>query len=122
MKAELARDSGDVTALWTRLQGTDLQISEWHGNSVYAFATTGSGPADYVQISLGRETEWRAGPIVDPAHRPWSEEALLDRLMHGMVFHLIGYSGPYSNYAERGFPEAAFPMVADPAASAGAPV
>ena len=44
------------------------------------------------------------------------------RLMHGMVFHLIGYSGPYSNYAERGSPEAAFPLVADPAASAGAPV
>lgn len=33
------------------------------------------------------------------------------RLMHGMVFHLIGYSGPYSNYAERGFPEAIFPLI-----------
>lgn len=35
------------------------------------------------------------------------------RLMHGMVFHLIGYSGPYSNYAERGFPDAMFPLAAD---------
>ena len=35
------------------------------------------------------------------------------RLMHGMVFHLIGYSGPYSNYAERGFPEAVFPLSAE---------
>jgi hypothetical protein len=32
--------------------------------------------------------------------------------MHGMVFHLIGYSGPYSNYAERGFPGAVFPLTA----------
>ncbi|RUM96793.1 hypothetical protein EET67_16315 [Pseudaminobacter arsenicus] len=78
MEAELARGNGDVAALWTRLQGTDLQISEWHGNSVYAFARTGSGAADYVQISLGREVEWCAGPIVNPAHRPWSAEALLD--------------------------------------------
>lgn len=34
------------------------------------------------------------------------------RLMHGMVFHLIGYSGPYSNYAERGFLDAVFPFAA----------
>ena len=78
IEAELAKDKGDVTALWTRLRSTDLQISEWHGKSVYAFAPTGPGAADYVQISLGRETEWRAGPIVDPASRPWSELELLD--------------------------------------------
>ncbi len=34
------------------------------------------------------------------------------RLMHCMVFHLIGYSGPYSNYAEHGFPDANFPLAA----------
>lgn len=34
MEAELAKDKGDVRALWSRLQQTDLQISEWHGNSV----------------------------------------------------------------------------------------
>ncbi|AEI04460.1 hypothetical protein with phosphopantetheine attachment site (plasmid) [Afipia carboxidovorans OM5] len=78
MKAELAKDNGDIATVWRRLQDTDLQISEWHGNSVYAFAPTGPGAADYVQISLGRETEWRAGPIVNPARRPWGEEALLD--------------------------------------------
>lgn len=78
MEAELAKDNGDVAAVWTRLQDTGLQISEWHGNSVYAFAPSGPGAADYVQISLGREIEWRAGPIVNPAYRPWSEEALLD--------------------------------------------
>lgn len=78
MEAELAKDKGDVAALWSRLQQTDLQISEWHGNSVYAFALTGSGAADYVQISLGREVEWRAGPIVNPSYRPWSELELLD--------------------------------------------
>lgn len=39
------------------------------------------------------------------------------RLMHGMVFHLIGYSGSYSNYAERGFPDAVFPFAAGAAAA-----
>ncbi|WP_189350238.1 MULTISPECIES: hypothetical protein [unclassified Mesorhizobium] len=34
--------------------------------SAFAFVPTGAGAADYVQISLGREIEWRAGPIVDP--------------------------------------------------------
>ena len=31
-----------------------------------------------MQISLGRETEWCAGPIVNPSRRPWGEEELLD--------------------------------------------
>ncbi|UOK73912.1 hypothetical protein [Ancylobacter polymorphus] len=78
MEAELARDNGDIAKVWRRLQDTDFQISEWQGNSVYAFAPTGSGAADYLQISLGRETEWCAGPIVNPSHRPWGEEELLD--------------------------------------------
>ncbi len=78
MEEELAQDKGDVGAHWSRLQQTELQISEWHGNSVYAFAPTGSGAADYVQISVGREVEWRAGPIVNPSYRPWSELELLD--------------------------------------------
>ncbi|MEO9341032.1 type IV toxin-antitoxin system AbiEi family antitoxin [Mesorhizobium sp. SB112] len=30
--------AGDVVALWSRLRQIDLQISEWHGNSAYAFA------------------------------------------------------------------------------------
>lgn len=33
-----------------------------------------------MQISLGRETEWRAGPIVNPSHRPWGKGELLDPL------------------------------------------
>jgi hypothetical protein len=78
MEAELARDNGDIGALWRRLKDTQLQISEWHGTSVYAFAPTGPGVADYVQLSLGRETEWLAGPIVNPSSRPWGKEALLD--------------------------------------------
>lgn len=78
MKAELANDHGDIATVWRRLQDTDLQISEWQGNNVYAFAPTGPGAADYVQISLGRETEWCAGPIVNPSRRPWGEEELLD--------------------------------------------
>lgn len=78
MEAELAKDNDDIGALWTRLRESDLQISEWHGNSVYALAPTGSGAADYVQIRLGREVEWRAVPIVNPAYRPWGKDELLD--------------------------------------------
>jgi hypothetical protein len=42
------------------------------------FAPTGPAAADYVQIALGREIEWRAGPVVNPDYRPWGEEELLD--------------------------------------------
>ncbi|ABS70292.1 hypothetical protein Xaut_5095 (plasmid) [Xanthobacter versatilis] len=43
-----------------------LQITAWRVTSAFVFAPTGPGPADGVQISLGRETEWRAAPIGDP--------------------------------------------------------
>ena len=105
MKTELAKDNGDIATLWRRLQDTDLQISEWHGNSVYAFAPTGSGVAHYVQISLGRETEWCAGPIVNPSRRPWGEDELLDpswithddmsddKVLAGPLYRLLGRPG-----------------------------
>lgn len=105
MEAELAKDNGAVASVWTRLRNADLQISEWHGNSVYAFAPTGPGAADYVQISLGRETEWRAGPIVNPDYRPWSELELLDpswiphedmsddKVIAGPLYRLLGRAG-----------------------------
>lgn len=105
MKAELAKDNGDIATLWRRLQDTDLQISEWHGNSVYAFAPTGPGAADYVQIPLGRETEWCAGSIVNPSRRPWGEEELLDpswithddmsddKVLAGPLYRLLGRAG-----------------------------
>ena len=78
MTAELAKDGGDVKATWARLKDSDLQITEWRGSSAFVFAPTGTAPADYVQIALGREVEWRAGPIVNPDYRPWGEEELLD--------------------------------------------
>ncbi len=78
MTAELAKDGRDIRALWTRLKETDLQITEWRGNSAFVFAPTGTGVADYIQIALGREIEWRAGPVVNPDYRPWGEEELLD--------------------------------------------
>lgn len=78
MTAELAKDAGDVKAVWQRLKESDLQITEWRGASAFVFAPTGPGAADYVQIALGREIEWRAGPVVNPNYRPWGEEELLD--------------------------------------------
>lgn len=78
MTAELAKDGGDVKAVWARLRETDLQVTEWRGNSAFVFAPTGPAVADYIQIALGREVEWRAGPIVNPDYRPRGEQELLD--------------------------------------------
>ncbi len=78
MMAELAKENGDASAVWKRLKETDLQITEWRGTSAFVSAPTGPGAADYVQIGLGREIEWRAGRIVNPDYRPWGEEELLD--------------------------------------------
>lgn len=78
MTAELAKDGGDIKTTWARLKDTDLQITEWRGNSAFVFAPTGAATADYVQIALGREIEWRAGPVVNPDYRPWGKEELLD--------------------------------------------
>lgn len=78
MTAEIAKDGGDVKATWLRLKDTDLQITEWRGTSAFVFAPTGAAAADYIQIALGREVEWRAGPIVNPEYRPWGEQELLD--------------------------------------------
>ena len=78
MTVELAKENGDVTAAWKRLKETDLQITEWRGTSAFVSAPTGPGVADYVQIALGREIEWRAGPIVNPNYRPFGQEELLD--------------------------------------------
>lgn len=78
MTAELAKDGGDVKATWARLKDNDLQITEWRGSRAFVFAPTGSAAADYVQVALGREVEWRAGPIVNPDYRPWEAEELLD--------------------------------------------
>ncbi|MGM4961626.1 hypothetical protein ACT4MK_01475 (plasmid) [Bradyrhizobium barranii] len=78
MKAELAKKNGDMTVVWKRLKETDLQITEWRGTSAFVSAPTGSGVAYNVQIALGREVEWRAGPIVNPDYRPRGEEELLD--------------------------------------------
>ena len=78
MSAELAKDGGNHAATWARLKQTDLQITEWRGSNAVVCTPTGPGAADYIQIALGREVEWRAGPIVNPDERPWSDEDLLE--------------------------------------------
>ncbi|KIU54014.1 hypothetical protein [Bradyrhizobium elkanii] len=105
MAAELAKDNGDIAAVWRRLKETDLQITEWRGSSAFASAPTGPGAADYLQIALGREIEWRAGPIVNPDYPPWGESELLDPSwprtdqlpdsdrLAGPVYRLLGRAG-----------------------------
>ena len=78
MTAELTKESDDVEALWRRLKETDLQITEWRGTSAFVLAPTGPAAADYIQIALGRESEWQAAPIVNPDYRPFGEEELFD--------------------------------------------
>ena len=103
MTAELAKDRGDVKAVWTRLKETDLQITEWRGTSAFVFAPTGPAVADFIQIALGREIEWRAGPIVNPDYRPWGEEELLDPAWprHEPLPHTDRLTGPVYRLLDR---------------------
>ena len=78
MTAELIKEGDDVEAPWRRLKETDLQITEWRGTSAFVLAPTGPAAADYIQIALGRESEWQAAPIVNPDYRPLGEEELFD--------------------------------------------
>ena len=78
MTAELTKEGDDVEAPWRRLKETDLQITEWRGTSAFVLAPTGPAAADYIQIALGRESEWQAAPIVNPDYRPLGEEELFD--------------------------------------------
>jgi hypothetical protein len=70
MTGELAKDGGNINALWSRLKENDLQTTVWCGTSAYAFAPTGPGASDYIQIALGRESGFRDGRIVNRESRP----------------------------------------------------
>ena len=78
VKSELAAVGGDLAAFWQRHRDSGKQFAEWRGRAVFAFAPTGPGVADFVQLSLGREIEVLAGAIVDPGYRPWSADDLLE--------------------------------------------
>lgn len=78
VERQLAVHDGDLTAFWSRHRDSGLRFAEWRGTAVFAFAPTGLGVADFVQLSLGREIEVLAGPVVDPGYRPWSADDLLD--------------------------------------------
>lgn len=94
--AELAKDGGDVRSTWSRLKDCDLKLSEWHGETAFAFASTGPGAADFIQASLGREIEWVAGPVVDPRWPPSGVEELLDPswIPHGKFSEQDVLAGP----------------------------
>ncbi|PRD43724.1 hypothetical protein C5748_10800 [Phyllobacterium phragmitis] len=102
---ELAALGGDLTAFWNRYRSGANKFTEWRGTSVFAFAPTGRGVADFVQISLGREVEVLAGPVVDPDYRPYSADDLIDpswvprepatnaQLLSGPVYRPRGRTG-----------------------------
>ncbi len=105
VERELEALGGDLTAFWNRHRGSGEKFAEWRGASVFAFAPTGPGVADFVQISLGREIEVLAGPVVDPDYRPYSADDLLDPswvrreaemdgpVLSGPVYRLRGHAG-----------------------------
>ncbi|WP_287100483.1 hypothetical protein [Mesorhizobium sp.] len=63
-RGQLAELNGDLTAFWNRHREDGKNFAEWRGASAFAFAPTGPGVADFVQLSLGREFEVLAGPAV----------------------------------------------------------
>ena len=78
VERELAEMGDDLTAFWARHRAGGYLFAEWRGTSTFASAPTGPGTADFVQISLGRETEFLAGPVVDPNYRPYSTDDLFE--------------------------------------------
>jgi hypothetical protein len=74
----LAAIGGDLMAYWTKYQSGEFRFAEWRGTTVFAFAPTGPGVADFVQLSLGREIEFLAGAVVDPDYRPRSADHLFE--------------------------------------------
>ncbi|MCO5073810.1 MAG: hypothetical protein M9944_21665 [Rhizobiaceae bacterium] len=78
VKSELAALGGDLATFWDRHRDSGLKFAEWRGSAVFAFAPTGPGVADFVQLSLGREIEVLAGPVVDPDHAPYRDYTLFE--------------------------------------------
>ncbi|RWO99790.1 hypothetical protein [Mesorhizobium sp.] len=78
VEKELAELNGDLTAFWNRHREGDQKFAEWRGASAFAFAPTGPGVADFIQLSLGREIEVLAGPVVDPDYRPDNADHLFE--------------------------------------------
>ncbi|WP_352718582.1 hypothetical protein [Mesorhizobium sp. C280B] len=68
----LADVGGDLTGFWNQHRESGENLTEWRGTSAFAFAPTGPGVADFVQLSLGREIEFLAGAVVDRDYRPTS--------------------------------------------------
>ncbi|MER8472738.1 hypothetical protein NKH23_25550 [Mesorhizobium sp. M1328] len=101
----LADIGGDLTAFWNRHRESGKKFTEWRGTSAFAFAPTGPGVADFVQLSLGRETEFVAGLVVDRDYRPDSADQLFEptwvsresaveaQQLAGPVYRLRGRTG-----------------------------
>lgn len=102
---ELAEVGGDLNAFWNRHRQSGEKFAEWRGTTAFAFAPTGPGVADFVQISLGREIEFLTGAVVDPDYRPRNVDDLFEptwvlrgsavepQQLAGPVYRLRGRSG-----------------------------
>ncbi|RWM05823.1 MAG: hypothetical protein EOR72_32580 [Mesorhizobium sp.] len=104
IERELAELDGDLTAFWDRHREGGKKFAEWRGASAFALAPTGPGVTDFVQLSLGREIEVMAGPVVGP-YRPYSADHLFEptwvsrdsaaeaQQLAGPVYRLHGRAG-----------------------------
>lgn len=105
VERELTEVGGDLTVFWNRHRDSGFRFAEWRGGSVFVFAPTGPGVADFLQIGIEREHEYLAGPVVDPDYRPYSADDLFEPswvkrepvtdapLLAGPVFHLRRHGG-----------------------------
>jgi hypothetical protein len=105
VERELATLGGNITGFWNRHRTSGFRFAEWRGTSVFVFAPTGPGVGDFVQISLGRDIEYLAGPVVDPDYRPYGADDLFDPswvrrelgmdapVLSGPVYRLRGRAG-----------------------------
>ncbi|TIQ13134.1 MAG: hypothetical protein E5X57_11030, partial [Mesorhizobium sp.] len=105
VERELAELGGDLTAFWNRHREDGTKFAEWRGASAFAFAPSGPGVAEFVQLSLSREIEVVAGPVVDPDYRPNSVDQLFEptwvlrdsaaeaQQLAGPVYRLRGRAG-----------------------------
>ena len=81
MTGELAKDGGNIKALWSRLKKSDLQTTAWCGSVLTCSLRQGPAPASTSRSRLVGKASG-AGPIVNWESRRRQEE-LLDPIWRG---------------------------------------
>jgi hypothetical protein len=75
---ELADSDGDLAAFWNRHRNSKALFCRMARHRGVRLRPDRTKRCHFVQLSLGREIEVLAGPVVDPGYRPWSADDLLE--------------------------------------------